>query len=270
MGWLLELCSDPWSNLPKTITLSHHCNNYSNNHGNNHGNHNYSNNHGNNYKESRANGNIANKKDGNNNFFPEMEKDLIPGTTEHGISLVSFHSLSAKALSHQKTTSPLLGQAQKGRNLDVDYPTSDKVSEVGDGHSEQDTDFGFVNKAFSSSLQCIDQNGNPKTPSKLPHLSVIELSDQHSNISENETTITNWDFVYENRNQNQDSKRNGKMTRTTKVRNREEDTVSEVVSVTSHIGSVTSVKDNVLMDLTIMLNPVFIIYGISCFICTAG
>ena len=122
----------------------------------------HSNNKGNKTKDSRVKGNIANKKDAQGNNFLEMEKGQIPGTTEHGISLVSFHSLSPNALSHQNTTPSFLGQAQTGRNLNLDNPTPDKMSEVGDGHSEQDHDLGFVNKAFSSSLQHIDQNGDVK------------------------------------------------------------------------------------------------------------
>ena len=129
----------------------------------------------------------------------------------------------------------------------MDDPSLNNRLEIEDGHSEQGKEFGFVNKAFSSSLQCIDQNGDVKTHSKmdgtLSHLSV-ETLDKDSNFSENETTITNWDFVYEN--QNHDSKRNVTAPRTAIAKDKDVDTISEVASVTSHIGSVTSVKDNIL------------------------
>ena len=201
-----------------------------------------------------------------------MEKGQIAGTTDGGILLVSFHTLSPKALPYQNATPSILRQTQNGENLNLDNPILENRLGVEDGHSELDKELGFVNKAFSSSLNCIDQNGDVNTHSKmdvtLPHVSVIETADQHSNFSENETTITNWDFNYENQNRN--SKRNEMTSRTATVKDKDLDTMSEVASVTSHVRSVTSVKNNILMDLAILLNPVFTIYGISCFICTAG
>ena len=124
--------------LEQPVTKDHNIvSHHSNSHGNkakqsssNHGNHSHSNSHGNKAKRSSVNGNIANKKDGNNNFFPEMQKGQIPGATEHGIfTCVISQSFHSKHLSHQNTTPSCLGQPQKTRNLDMDTPTPDKVSE---------------------------------------------------------------------------------------------------------------------------------------------
>ena len=232
----------------------------------------HSNNHNNKAKRNTINGNMHKRRHANNNIFPEKEKAQIAGTTEGGISLVSFNSLSPKTLAYQNATPSFLRQAQNGENLNLVNPTLDNRLEVENSHSEHDKEFGFVNKTFSSSLQCIAQNGDVKTYSNmdetLPHVSVIETADQHSNFSEHESAITNWDFVYEN--QNHELKRNGMTPRTANGKGKDADAMSEVASVTSHVGSVTSVKDNILMDLAILLNPVFTIDGISCFICTAG
>ena len=221
----------------------------------------HSNNHSNKAKRNTVNGDTHNRKYTNINIFPEKEKAQIAGTTEGGISLVSFHSLSPKALPYQNVTPPFLRQTQNGENLNFDNSTLENRLEVKDGHSKQDKQSGFVNNAFSSSLQCIDQNGDVRIQSKMDakhaHLSVIETLDKDSNWGENETAITNWDFVYEN--QHHDSKRNGIIPRTTTAKDKDVDTISEVASVTSHVGSVTSVKDNILMDLAILLNPVFTI-----------
>ena len=58
----------------------------------------HSNSHGNKAKRIRDNGNTHKRQHANINIFPEIEKGQIAGTTEGGISLVSFHSLSPKAL----------------------------------------------------------------------------------------------------------------------------------------------------------------------------
>ena len=149
---------------------------------------------------------------------------------ENGVSLVSFHSLS-------QTEAPSFG---------VNGSTS-----------------GFVNQAFTSGVQHLDESCNDKDTSELKHLELEsrDLPAHHSNVTPDahDNIITDWNFVHKDKNSSKKPKHQN-----------EEDAMSEVGSVTSHVGSVTSVKDNILMDLAILLNPVFTIYGMSCFICTAG
>ena len=85
----------------------------------------HSNKHSNKAKRNTVNGNTHNRKYTNINIFPEKEKAQIAGTTEGGISLVSFNSLSPKTLTYQNATPSFLRQAQNGENLNLDNPTLD-------------------------------------------------------------------------------------------------------------------------------------------------